>query len=86
MRASNFRDARSVRAKVSLKNKGIFEWDIIIEGHCLWSSVGVCASENFNYEIWAGKQPTEWVLGSNGYCYNSNSEFYYCSSFGGGTE
>ncbi|RIA81061.1 hypothetical protein C1645_881809 [Glomus cerebriforme] len=37
------------------------------------SWVGVCA-ENFNYESWAGNQPTGWVLGSSGYCYHS----HYC--------
>ncbi|CAB5392778.1 unnamed protein product [Rhizophagus irregularis] len=38
--------------------------DIIIERACSWSWVGVCASENFNYEIPAGKQSSGWVLGS----------------------
>ncbi|GBC22750.1 uncharacterized protein OCT59_026949 [Rhizophagus irregularis] len=54
----------SVRAKMKLENNYIFEWDVIIERDCSWSWVGVCASENFNYEIPAGKQSSGWVLGS----------------------
>jgi hypothetical protein len=71
----------SVRAKMILENKGIYVWDVIIEKVCSWSWVGVCASENFNYEEFAGHQPTGWVLGSNGYCYNSCNDLYYCPSF-----
>ena len=40
----------------------------------------MCASENFNYEGWAGSQPTGWVLGSGGYCYSNNKGRYYCPS------
>jgi hypothetical protein len=76
---------QSVRAKIALENKGIFEWDVIIEKDSLWSWVGVCASENFNYETWAGYQPTGWVIGSSGYCYNSGNWIKnYCPKFGDG--
>ncbi|CAB5188863.1 unnamed protein product [Rhizophagus irregularis] len=76
---------QSIRAKIALENKGIFEWDVIIEKDSLWSWVGVCASENFNFDTWAGYQPTGWVIGSSGYCYNSgNWVKNYCPKFGDG--
>ncbi|POG79849.1 hypothetical protein GLOIN_2v1523598, partial [Rhizophagus irregularis DAOM 181602=DAOM 197198] len=66
VRATNdLRVRQNIRAKMILENEGIFEWDVIIEKDCSASWVGVCASENFNYETWAGDQPTGWVLGSN---------------------
>src|ERR1051325_8163724 len=40
---------QSVRAKIALDKRGIFEWDVIIEKACNYSWVGVCASENFSY-------------------------------------
>src|SRR5205823_4648875 len=77
----------SVKAKMPLENKGIFEWDIIIEKDC-WSWVGVCATEIFHYESWAGSHLNGWVLGSNGNCYNScnNILYNYCPPFGDGTK
>ncbi|RGB22955.1 hypothetical protein C1646_748359 [Rhizophagus diaphanus] len=78
---------QSVRAKIILGNKGIFEWDIIIMKVCFYAWVGVCASENFNYETFAGGQSTGWVLGSHGCCYNSgNLVKDYCPPFGDGTK
>ncbi|CAB5188890.1 unnamed protein product [Rhizophagus irregularis] len=77
----------SVRAKMILENNYIFEWDVIIERTCSWSWVGVCASENFDYEIPAGKQFSGWVLGSNGNCRSSGVNIgNYCPSFGDGTK
>ncbi|CAG8465550.1 uncharacterized protein OCT59_000904 [Rhizophagus irregularis] len=75
---------RSVRANILLENKGIYEWDVIIEKACTYAWVGVCASENFSFQTAAGLQPTGWVLGSGGYCANSTSK--YCPSFGDGTK
>ncbi|CAB5356810.1 unnamed protein product [Rhizophagus irregularis] len=73
---------QNVRAKMILENNGIYEWDVIIEKACYASSIGV-ASENLNYKEFAGKQLTGWVLGSNGYCYNSGNHINnYCPSFG----
>ncbi|RGB27933.1 concanavalin A-like lectin/glucanase domain-containing protein [Rhizophagus diaphanus] len=75
---------QNVRAKTILENNGIYEWDVIIEKACHTSSIGV-ASENLDYEEFAGNQLTGWVLGSNGYCYNSNKHIRnYCPSFGDG--
>ncbi len=48
--------------------------------------VGVCASENFNYEDSAGDQSTGWALNSTGYFWNSKESVYYCPSFGDGTK
>ncbi|CAG8751656.1 1389_t:CDS:1, partial [Rhizophagus irregularis] len=72
-------------AKIVLESNDIFEWDVIIEkvSGCAW--VGVCASENLNYETFAGIQPTGWVLGSNGYCNNFSKAVKYCLPFGDGT-
>ncbi|EXX68320.1 uncharacterized protein OCT59_020402 [Rhizophagus irregularis] len=70
-----------VRAKRILDNKGIFEWDVIIEKFCKDAWIGVCATENFNYETWPGNQPTGWILGTNGYSYNSGKRTLYCPSF-----
>ncbi|CAG8620382.1 16184_t:CDS:2 [Rhizophagus irregularis] len=80
-------NSQSVRARMILENKNIFEWDVIVEKSCNYIWVGVCSSENFSYESWAGKQPTGWVLGSSGNCYNSDKRSSgYCPSFGDGTE
>ncbi|RGB37190.1 hypothetical protein C1646_757242 [Rhizophagus diaphanus] len=77
---------QSIRGKMKLENNGIFEWDVIVEKDCDYAWVGICSSENFNYETFAGKQPTGWVLGSSGYCYNSHNRSNYCPSFGDGTK
>ncbi|RGB37189.1 concanavalin A-like lectin/glucanase domain-containing protein [Rhizophagus diaphanus] len=61
--------------------KGIFEWEIIIEKSCEYTSIGVCGIENFDHEIWAGYQSNGWVLNFNGYCYNSGKCNYYCEPF-----
>ncbi|RIA80784.1 concanavalin A-like lectin/glucanase domain-containing protein [Glomus cerebriforme] len=75
-----------VRAKMILENKGIFEWDVVIEKYCSYTWVGICA-ENFNYEKFAGNQPTGWVLGSGGDCYNSAIRIFdYCPSFTNGAK
>ncbi|CAG8573067.1 8376_t:CDS:2 [Rhizophagus irregularis] len=72
---------QSVRAKMPLDYKGIFEWSVIIEKYCVNAWVGVCASENFSFEWWAGCQPTGWALGTCGYFHNSNKVLKYCSQF-----
>ncbi|CAI2163011.1 20157_t:CDS:1 [Funneliformis geosporum] len=71
----------NVRAKFSLENKDIFEWDVIIEKHCSWAWVGVCASQNLDYEMFAGAQSSGWVLGSTGYAVHSGKHLSYCPSF-----
>ncbi|CAB5189618.1 unnamed protein product [Rhizophagus irregularis] len=76
VRAANYLNScQNVRSKILLENKGIFEWDIIIEKGCNTAWVGVCAPENFNSEDFAGNNRTAWILGSNGYCYNSNTSY-----------
>ena len=79
-------DHQNVRAEMICEGKGIFEWDVIVEKICNCALVGVCSSENFNYERFAGSQRTGWVLGSSGYCYNSSNSLYYCPPFKDGTK
>ncbi|RGB33765.1 hypothetical protein C1646_743150 [Rhizophagus diaphanus] len=80
---NDFNTCQSVRAKLALEDKGIFEWDVVIERVCEYAWVGVCASEDFDYEIFAGVQSTGWVIGSRGYCHNSgNWVKNYCPKFG----
>jgi hypothetical protein len=78
---------KSVKAKMRLDNRSVFEWDIIIETNCNHAYIGVCASNNFNYEAFAGYQSTGWVLNSRGNCCTSgiwlNS---YCPRFGDGAK
>ncbi|GES97540.1 hypothetical protein GLOIN_2v810536 [Rhizophagus clarus] len=86
--ASCLKSCQCVRAKAELeikKDKGIFEWDVIVEKDCEYAWIGVCASEMVNYEKFAGDQPTSWVLGSSGQCVNSAKRSVYCPSFGDGT-
>jgi hypothetical protein len=71
-----------VKSKMALGDKGIFEWDIIIEKTCAQAWIGVSASENLNYENLA---LTGWVICSNSYYYNSKSWSSYCPSFENGT-
>ncbi|CAG8692248.1 12873_t:CDS:2 [Rhizophagus irregularis] len=72
----------NVKVKMILENKGIFKWDVIIEKDCEYAWVGVCSSENFNYEIFAGSQHSGLVLGSNGCCFNSGDWVNnYCPPF-----
>jgi hypothetical protein len=74
---------QNVRTKIALENKGILEWDVIVEKVSFGSWIGVCASDNFNYEIWAGVQSTGWVLGSDGSYSHSSNRIYnnYCPPF-----
>ncbi len=72
---------QSVRTKMVLENKGIFDWDIDIEKCCSYAWIGICSSENFDYEDSARYQSTAWVLGSSGSCYHSGKKITYCSSF-----
>ena len=66
-------------------DKGIYEWDVIIEKHCDGSLVGVCAPENLNYETFAGYQATGWVLCTGGYrCNLGNFIGNYRPSIGDG--
>ncbi|PKY38590.1 hypothetical protein RhiirA4_451598 [Rhizophagus irregularis] len=53
----------------------------IIEKFWYNTWVGICESENFSYESWAGCQPTGWALGTCGYFHNSNKGLKYCSQF-----
>ncbi|CAB5356739.1 unnamed protein product [Rhizophagus irregularis] len=69
---------QSVRANIVLEDKGIFEWDVIIEKNCSGSWVGVCAPENLNYESWAGDQPsTGWVLGRDAHGSNRTGSVHW---------
>ncbi|RIA87113.1 hypothetical protein C1645_828270 [Glomus cerebriforme] len=70
VKASGNYKYQNVRAKMALGDEGIFEWDVIIERFCEYSYVGVCASENFNYDEFAGNQLTGWMI-NTGHCYNS---------------
>ncbi|CAB5189667.1 unnamed protein product [Rhizophagus irregularis] len=83
VRAQNgFSLHQNVRAKMILENNGIFEWDVIIEKSCVNTWIGVCASENLNYETFAGIQPTGWVLSSGSDLRNHNSYIVnYCPTF-----
>ncbi|GBB90590.1 hypothetical protein RclHR1_01760014 [Rhizophagus clarus] len=81
VQASNDCSHQNVRAKIALEDKGIFEWDVIIEKTCDYAWVGVCASENFDYESFAGDQPTGWVLGSSGKCCSNKVIYGYCPPF-----
>ncbi|RGB33978.1 concanavalin A-like lectin/glucanase domain-containing protein [Rhizophagus diaphanus] len=73
---------QNVRAKIALESNGIFEWDVIIEKDCGNTWVGVCASENLNYETFAGIQPTGWVLSSGSELRNHKSyDINYCPTF-----
>ncbi|GBB83418.1 hypothetical protein RclHR1_10140003 [Rhizophagus clarus] len=77
---------QNARAIIALEGNDIYEWDVIIERTCDEAWVGVCASEDFDYDIFAGDQPTAWVLGSYGECYNSDKSTDYCPSFSDGTK
>jgi hypothetical protein len=73
---------QSIRAKMLLDNKGIFEWDVIIEKYCTDTWVGVCASENVNYESCLGCTPNNgWLLNSHGNVHSFSKCSKYCSPF-----
>ncbi|GES97591.1 hypothetical protein GLOIN_2v1601094 [Rhizophagus clarus] len=83
IRASSDLDLhQSVRARMVFENKGIFEWDVIIEKDCSSAWVGVCSSENFDYETFAGYQSTGWIFGTSGHCYNSGKYISYGQAVG----
>ncbi|RIA79660.1 hypothetical protein C1645_840194 [Glomus cerebriforme] len=35
-------------------NRGVYEWNIIIEKSCIYAWIGICSSEKFNYEGFVG--------------------------------
>ncbi|RGB37170.1 hypothetical protein C1646_741305 [Rhizophagus diaphanus] len=88
VRAANYLSScQSVRAKMLLENKDIFEWDVIIEKCCNYAWIGVCASDNFNSEVFVGNNRTAWILGSSGCVYNYGISIEnYCPPFGDGTK
>ncbi|RGB37188.1 concanavalin A-like lectin/glucanase domain-containing protein [Rhizophagus diaphanus] len=76
-------DLQNVRANI-LCCTGVYEWDIIIEKHCVFTWIGVCSAESkLDYESFAGSQSNAWILGSSGDCRNGRDTFKYCSSFAG---
>ena len=84
VKASGGCNFKSVRAKMMFENKGIFEWDVIIEKE-KDTRVGVCASEKFDYGASAVGQSTGWVLFSDGRFWNSSGRITnYCPKFGDG--
>ena len=67
-----------------LDNKGILEWDVIIEKTCYAAWIGICTSENFDYE--SSSLSKMFALCSTGF-YNSPDYIeYYCPSFEDGTK
>ncbi|CAB5189685.1 unnamed protein product [Rhizophagus irregularis] len=77
---------RSVRAKNKLEYEGIYEWDFIIKNLC-FAAVGVCTSENLNYEAYPGYQFAGWIIDYNGCCYSfGNCIHNYCPRFGDGAK
>jgi hypothetical protein len=77
---------QSVKSKVTLDKKGIFEWNVIIEKDCGFAWIGVCTQEYLNYEKFSASQPAVWVLGSSGRCCNSSKSVNYCPPFGDGSK
>ena len=73
-------DMKSVRAKLMFRDKGIFEWDIIIEKMASFTWVGVC-TKNFDYKTFP-KHLSGIILQSTGFI----SKNYYCRSFGDGAK
>ncbi|GBC06505.1 hypothetical protein RclHR1_06890009 [Rhizophagus clarus] len=82
--AVNCNSHQSVKAKMEIDSKGIFEWDVIIEKGCVCAWVGVCASECPSPDRFSVGNSAIWVLGSNGVCWNCEISLNYCSSFGDG--
>ncbi|GBB84330.1 hypothetical protein RclHR1_10950005 [Rhizophagus clarus] len=74
---------QGIKSKVICEDKGIFEWDVIIETNSDLSMIGFCTPENFDFEN-TTTQSVEWVLSTEGNCYNSGLDEAYCSSFGDG--
>ncbi|CAI2173201.1 19410_t:CDS:1 [Funneliformis geosporum] len=75
---------QNVKAKVEIFDRGIYEWDVIIEKSCTFAWVGICSPENFRYEGFIGVQANGWVFGSNGQCYSNNNCITYGTTFGEG--
>ncbi|RGB37196.1 hypothetical protein C1646_59441 [Rhizophagus diaphanus] len=75
---------QNVRASIEIFDLGIYEWDVIIEKSCTYAWIGICSSEEFNYECFVGVQASGWVFGSNGLCYNNNHCINYGTTFGEG--
>ncbi|CAB5186534.1 unnamed protein product [Rhizophagus irregularis] len=74
-------DFNEIRGTQFWDDKGIFEWDFIIEKACKWFWVGVCAPGSFNND-----EPIGWALSSGGRYYNSGNYLEdYCPSLGDGT-
>ncbi|CAI2194250.1 19662_t:CDS:1, partial [Funneliformis geosporum] len=76
---------QSVRARVVFENPGIFEWDVILDRHCAWGWVGVCASGNLVYDNFIGNSSTVgWLLSTSGRIYHGKvNQDGYCPSFAG---
>jgi hypothetical protein len=72
---------QGIKSKVISEDGGIYEWDIIIENNGIISMIGLCTSENYDFET-TKSQSVEWVLSSEGVCYNLYHGLNYCSSFG----
>ncbi|GET03118.1 hypothetical protein GLOIN_2v1847831 [Rhizophagus clarus] len=75
---------QDIKSKVIFEDKGIFEWDVIIEGTNFYC-VGLCTplESNFVYEI-TKSLANKWILCSDGNCYDNSDyrrEMSYCIPF-----
>ncbi|RIA98907.1 hypothetical protein C1645_748419 [Glomus cerebriforme] len=61
-----------------IKEKGIYEWDIIIQKLCKTVYIGICDYKNFEIECYNNNNNNNqyyygWVLGSDGFVYNKKN-------------
>ncbi|RIA87114.1 hypothetical protein C1645_828271 [Glomus cerebriforme] len=61
--------------------RGIYEWDVVIEKYCAYVWIGVCTTEIFDYSEFMEGKSTTWMLASSGDCSNNGKKFSYCPPF-----
>jgi hypothetical protein len=76
---STCKSTENVKGNILINDKGIYEWNLIVDKGCKKMYVGICASKSFDVERFAGYQKNGWVFASSGLYWN-DGRFKRCET------
>lgn len=69
---SSCKSTENVKGKILINDKGIYEWNLIVDKGCKKMYIGICAGKSFDVESFAGYQRNGWVFASSGLYWNDS--------------